>query len=182
MTQITIPLIQGDNYISFSAISPDNFETIFTGAGIINNIPENGFMKFNPITQSQEPVKYTEYIQKGVGYDLYFDSPIPTNLIYSGNEYTMTFDELRNSLLPEWNLIGIGSNIITPLDWCRILDHHYDPVTSLIPGNAYWIYQGDCIKPTINVESTLYWIGAIGTILFTIYLLRKFRIVGKPMD
>lgn len=70
MTQIIISLLQGDNFISFPATSPDNFETIFTSSGIINNIPENGFTRFNPMTQSTEPVKYTEHIEKGAGYDI----------------------------------------------------------------------------------------------------------------
>lgn len=179
MTQIEIPLVQGDNYISFPATSPDNFETIFTSSGIINNIPENGFIKFNPVTQSREPVKYTEYIEKGVGYDLYVNSP--TSLIYNGTEYTMTFDELRSHLLPGWNLVGVGSNIIMSLNWCRILDPYYNLVTQLEPMNAYLIYHDDCIQPTFNAESALYIIGAIGTILFTIYLLREFKIIGKPL-
>mgnify|MGYP003394261201 CR=1 FL=1 len=180
MTQIEIPLAQDDNYISFPATSPYNFETIFTSSGIINNIPENGFIKFNPVTQSLEPVKYTEHIEKGVGYDLYVNSP--TSLIYDGTEYTMTFDELKSHLLPTgWNLVGVGSNIITPLSWCRIFDHHYNVVTQLEPKNAYWINYDDCVKPTFNTESVLYIVGALGTVLFTIYLLREFRIIGKPM-
>ncbi len=182
MTQITIPLVEGDNYISFPATSQDNFETIFTNAGIINNIPENGFMRFNPITQLKESVKYTEHIQTGVGYDLYFNSSIPTNLTYNGTEYTLSFEELSSSLLPGWNLVGTGSNTIIPQDWCKVLDPYYNAVTQLQPTNAYWIYKGDCIKPTFNAGSALYLIGAVGTVLFTIYLLGKFKIIGKSID
>lgn len=179
MTQITIPLAQGDNFISFPATSPDNFDTIFTSSGIINDIQENGFTRFNPIKQSMEPVKYIEHIEKGVGYDLYVNSP--TTLIYSGTEYTMTFDELQSRLLPGWNLVGTGYNIITPLSWCKILDPYYNVVTQLKPMNAYLIYNNDCIRPIFNVESVLYVIGAIGTVLFTIYLLKEFKIIGKPV-
>ncbi len=182
MTEITIPLVEGNNYISFPGTSPDNFETIFTAAGIIDNIPENGFMTFNPITQLTEPVKYTEHIQKGVGYDLYFSSSVPTDLIYTGTEYTMTFDELNSSLLPGWNLVGVGSNTVIPQDWCKVLDPYRNIVTILQPTNAYWIYQGDCIKPTFDTGTALFLVGAVGTVLFTIYLLGKFRIVGKPID
>ena len=177
MTEIV--LTEGDNYISFPATSPYDFETIFTSSGIINDIPENGFIKFNPVTQSLEPVKYTEHIEKGIGYDLYVNSP--RNLIYSGTEYTMTFEELRSRILPGWNLVGTGSNIITPLSWCRVLDPYYNGVTQLEPMKSYLIYYDNCAQPTLNAESILYLFGAIGTVLFTIYLLREFRIIGTPM-
>ena len=55
------------------------------------------------------------------------------------------------------------------------------PAITLKPNKAYWINFVDCIKPTFGAESVLYFIGAVGTVLFTIYLLREFRIIGRPM-
>lgn len=180
MTIITIPLVQGPNYISFPATSSDNFDTIFTGSGIINNIPENQFTKLNHLTQMMEPVNYNEYIQKGIGYKLYVNSP--ANIIYDGTEFTMTFDELASIILPGWNLIGTGSNTIIPLNWCKTFDPYYNVVTHLYPMNAYWIYYDFC-KPSPGIGSSAFTaIAALGTVLFTYYLLREFSIIGKPVE
>lgn len=173
MTPITIPLHQGDNYISFPATSVDNFETIFTNAGIINNIPENGFLKLNPITKIQQPVLYTEYIVRGTAYDLYINEP--AQLTYDGIEYTMTFDQLKSHLLHGWNFIGIGSNTITPSGWCKILDSDYNTVTMLEPKNAYWIYYDDCMQPSgASIGEA---IGFTVSCLFLIYMLKEFKVL-----
>lgn len=173
----TISLIAGRNYISFPATFSENFGTIFTTSGIKSNIIK--FFTYDSILGYTD-VSDFEYIDKGRGYIL--DIDVPGDIIYAGIEYTMTFDELRSHLLPAgWNLVGAGSNIITPLSWCRILDPHYNVVTQLEPTKAYWINYDDCLQPTFNTESVLYVIAAVGTVLFTIYLLREFRIIGKPM-
>ncbi len=174
MTQITISLNQGDNYISFPATSTDNFETIFTNAGIINNIPENGFLRFNPITQISEPVEYSKYIEKGMGYDLYMNEP--AQLTYDGTEYTMIFDEFRSNLFPGWNLVGTGSNNIISSSWCKITDPEtLLPTTILEPKKSYYIYYDNCLPPsTMAIGSIL---GFTVSSLFLIYMLKEFKVL-----
>jgi hypothetical protein len=184
MTIITIALSQGENFISFPATSNDNFETIFTNSEVINHIVQNGFIKFNPIMNAFENVNLTRYIEKGVGYDIIVDTS-GLNITYDGTEYNLSFAQLSSNLLPGWNLIGSGSNLVKPLDWCRVLDpvdYYSNIITTLFPTKAYWVFQSNCTKPTINISSLVFMFGEIGTVLFTIYLLRKFKIIGKPMD
>ena len=173
MTTITIPLIQGrTNYISFPATSSDNFETIFTSSGIINDIPENRFTKFNPRTQSMEPVNYTNHIEKGVGYEIFVNSP--ANIIYEGIEFTMTFDEITPRLLPGWNLIGVGTNIMIPLGWCKIFDSDNNVVTQLYPMRAYWINDDHCTKPTMSYGTS---IAIIASTLVAFAILKQYKVI-----
>ena len=176
MVPITIPLMAGRNYISFSAISSDNFGTIFTGikANIIK------FFTYDPVSGWTD-VSDFEYIDEGRGYIL--DMATPGNIItYDGIEYALTFNQLKSRLIEGLNLVGPGYVPIIPPNWCRVLNADTNfPVTQLEPNKSYLIYYNDCIKPTVGVESVLGVIGAIGTILFTIYLLREFRIIGKPI-
>lgn len=145
MTQITIPLNTGPNYISFPAISTDNFGTIF----IISNIKQDilSFYKYDPIISPYwTPVSDFEYIEKGRGYVI--DISSSGTISYEGTEYTITLDELRSKLLRGWNLIGPGSNILSIPDWCKIRDSAGFPTTQLEPTKSYWVDYYECIVPT----------------------------------
>lgn len=156
MTEIIIPLTIGYNYISFPATSSDNFDTIFINSGIKSYILL--FNKHNPITQQYEPVNYFEYIEEGRGYILLISPlispPTPSQIIYDGIEYQITFDQIKLHLLNGWNLIGTGSNTIFPISWCKILDPIKEnlQIYQLDPKKAYWINYDDCNPPRFNIE------------------------------
>lgn len=167
MTQITIPIKTGDNYISFPAISTDNFETILINSQIKNNIDK--FIKFDPMLQKEEPINYlTDYIEEGRGYYIY--STVDGNITYNGIEYILTFDQLISQIFMGWNLIGVGSISIIPLSWCKVIDPEtLFSVSILEPTKAYWINYDDCKKLGLGLESTL----AITTGILFIYLFLK---------
>lgn len=172
LTQITIELVEGENYLSFPATSTDDFATIFTLSGIINNIPENQFTKLDPLTQNMIPINYTAHIEKGIGYKLVVNSPC--NIIYDGEEFTMTFDEITSHLKPDWNLIGTGSNIIIPSSYCKIYDPYYNIVTELYPANAYRIHYSNCIEPSMNYGTT---IAVVASSLVAFAILKQFKVL-----
>lgn len=185
MTQVEIPLTEGDNYLAFPATSTlyRNFRELFIDSGMINNV--DTLYKYEPMRGENIPVDIdANYIEEGRGYILRIFSsttPIPS-IKYEGIEYTipMTFDLLRSMLLRGLNLVGIGSTTITLTNWCRAIDGKtWSPVTQLEPKKAYWIYYDECIQPRYGIESAITVIGAIGTVLFTYWLLREFKIVGK---
>ena len=175
---ITIPLSEGDNYISFTSSSVNTIGDILTSSMIKDKITK--FIKYHPIF-GEIPIIDSDHIEGGIGYYLYIT--ISGNIIYDGVEdYHVTFDQLRSRILNGWNLLATGNNILTIPSWCNIVDANTGlSVTQLEPTKAYWIFSYDCIKPKFGTESVLFLIGAIGTVLFTIYLLREFRIIGKPM-
>ncbi len=146
MTQITINLNIGHNYISFPGTSIDNFGTIFT----ISNIKQNiiSFLKYDPIlSPNWTLVNDSEFIEEGRGYLL--DLSLPGTISYEGTEYNLTFEQLRSKLLRGWNLIGTGSNILYISDWCKIRDPITDfPVNQLEPSKSYWVDYYECIRPT----------------------------------
>lgn len=170
MTQITIPLNIGINYISFPATSIDDFWSIFTKAGIIKNIVI--FKRFNSVLQQFEIVDYTEHIIRGMGY--YINVSSKSNISYDGIEYTLLFNELQKMLIQGWNLVGTGINDIEPLNWCKIID----PVTNLqssliITKRAYWINFDDCVltsKASINL-----WVGILGLAISILYLIGEVK-------
>lgn len=182
MSQNTILLNIGDNFISFPATSISTINEILTSSGIKGNISK--FIKWDSIQQKEVPVAIdgTEYIEEGRGYYLYTTSP--GTIIYDGIEYSMTFDQFRSRIVQGWNLLGTGSNTAIPSAWCKITDPiTLLPVTILQPNYSYWVHYDECIQPiqpSIG-SSSLTAIATIGTILFTYYLLMKFRIIGKPL-
>src|SRR3972149_1417185 len=182
-TQIEIPLILGDNYISFPARSTSTINEILISSGIKGNMLK--FIKWDSVQQKDVPIAIdgTEFIEEGRGYYLYITSP--GTIIYDGIEYSMTFDQFRSRIVKEWNLLGTGKDIIIPQNWCRIID----PITSLSvtilqPNHSYWVHYDECIQPTSPGigSSTLTVIAIIGSVLFTYYLLREFSIIGKPIE
>ena len=179
MTLITILLNEGNNYISFPSSSTSTIGDILTSSTIKDKITK--FIKYHPIL-GEIPITDSDYIEEGIGYYLYIT--ISGIIIYNGiTDYQITFDQLKSRILNGWNLLATGNNILILPSWCNVIDANTGlPVTQLEPANAYWINFTDCIKPTFGTGSALYIIGAIGTILFTIYLLKEFRIIGgKPM-
>ena len=180
MTQTTIPLVQGDNFISFPSASTDIFGDILASSTIKDQITT--FTKYDPILGKEIGILYSGHIEEGIGYHIYTN--VSGSIIYDSiGDYYITFDQLKSRILKGWNLLATGNNtIIAPL-WCNIIDANTRlPTTQIEPKKAYWISYDNCIKPTYNIDSALYVISAIGTILFTVYLLRKFRIIGKPMQ
>lgn len=178
MIQITIPLAQGDNFLSFPSSSTNTFGDIFTSSTIKDKITK--FVKYHPIL-GEISVSDSDHIEEGIGYHMYIT--IPGSIIYDSiGDYYITFDQLKSRILKGWNLLATGNNtIILPL-WCEVIDANTRlPTTILEPKNAYWINSDACIKPVFNAGTALTIMSSIGTVLFTIYLLREFRIVGKPM-
>lgn len=173
MTEIV--LTEGDNFISFPSTSADTFGDILTSSMIKDKITK--FVKYHPIL-GEIPVTDSDFIEEGIGYYLYIT--IPGSIIYdSTGDYYITFNQLKSRILKGWNLLATGNNTITLPSWCNVIEANTGiHVSQLEPMKAYWINYDDCLQPTFN---TLYIIGAIGTVLFTIYLLREFRIIGKPM-
>lgn len=176
MTEIV--LTKGNNFISFPSASTNTFGDILTSSMIKDKITK--FVKYHPIL-GEIPVTDSDYIEEGIGYIIYII--IPGSVIYDSiGDYYITFDQLKSRILKGWNLLAAGNNTIILPSWCNVIDANTGlRATQLEPMKAYWINSDDCSQPTFNAESALYVIGAIGTILFTIFLLRKFRIIGKPM-
>lgn len=183
MIQVEIPLTEGDNYISFPATSTlySNFRELFTDSGMIDNV--DILYKYDPMLGDTIPLDLDiYYMEEGKGYILRIKpSDIPIQHIrYEGIEYTipMTFDLLRSMLLRGLNLVGVGSTTITLINWCRAIDGKTRSlVTQLEPKKAYWIYYDECVQPTYNVKSVITVIGAVGTVLFTVWLLKEFKII-----
>lgn len=175
----TIPLIKKDNYISFPSAAPFgyNFKTLFTESGIINDI--SSFYRYDPIQEKWVSADMDfESIQKGKGYYITINTP-PSQIVYDGTDYNITIDELRSNLVKGGpNLVGTGINTIYIPSWCRVIDADtQNYTTTLEPMKAYWIYYDDCVEPTFTVESAIVVIGSIGTVLFTYWLLKEFKII-----
>lgn len=173
-----IDLTEGDNFISFPSASADSFGDIFTSSTIKDEITK--FVKYHPIL-GEIPVSDSEHIEEGIGYHIYIT--IPGSIIYDSiGDYYITFDQLKSRILKGWNLLATGNNTIILPSWCNVIDANTRfPAIQLEPKKAYWINYDDCTKPIFNAGSVLSIMGAIGTVLFTIYLLREFSIIGKPM-
>lgn len=184
MTIITIPLVQGLNCISFPASSVYNFRTIFTNSGIINDI--DTFSRYDPILNNYVLINLDlGYIDQGKGYILSIISASPAPITYDGIEYTITFDQFKSRIVEGWNLLGIGKDAIVPQTWCKILDPiTLAPVTILEPKRSYLVNYDECLQPVSHSigSSSMTAIIAIGAILSTYYLLREFRIIGKPIE
>ena len=178
MALITIPLSEGYNYISFPSSSVNTIGDILTSSTIKDNITK--FIKYHPIL-GEIPITDSDYIEEGIGYYLYIT--ISGSMIYDSiTDYQVTFNQLKSRILKGWNLLATGNNILILPSWCNVVEANTGlPATQLEPTKAYWINYDECLQPTFGAESVLYFIGAVGTVLFTIYLLREFRIIGKPM-
>ena len=171
MTQVSIPLIKGENWISFPESSTDNLLTIFSKSGL----GKVTIYKYDPLksTGSTEsgfvPIDLTSYVEMGKGYHV-----ITTNvgtISYMGIPYKqkMTFDRLRSSLMRGYNLVGTDNNIqdISRYDWCRVVDAQTNfSATELTPGKAYWIYYEDCQQPKLGLD-TLTKISILGLAITT---------------
>ena len=181
-TQINIK--PGRNYISFPATSSDNFGKIFTDSGIKTSIQQ--FSTYNPILNDwlyiistipaisipQVDISDIEYIDKGRGYIL--DISTSGQIIYSGEEYILTFNDIRSMLVEGWNLIGTGSLAVTSSNWCRIVDADTGfPIKQLQPGKAYWIFYNDCQPPIVDPLIIIFGTGLAISILSLWITLRK---------
>ena len=180
MTHIEIPLVLGDNYISFRATSINTINEILTTSGIKGDILK--FIKWDPIQQKEIPIAVdgTEYIQEGRGYYLFVSSP--GIISYEGTEYSLTFDQFTSRIVKEWNLLGTGKDMIVTQSWCKIMDPvTLLPVTILQPDHSYWVNYDECMKTSIG-SSALTALAAVGTVLFAYYMLNKFGYIGKRID
>lgn len=192
MTLITIPLVLGQNYISFPASSTYNFRKIFTDSGVMDNIAtdtlENKMLyRYDPIFKNDWVLIDIDlgFIEKGEGYYLYVTSVPPGVITYDGVEYVITFDQFKSRILRGWNILGVGKDPIVVQTWCKILDPMtMTPVTILEPKHSYLVNYDECIQPgTPSIGSaSMGAIVAIGAILGTYYLLREFSIIGKPLE
>lgn len=179
MTEITIPIILGPNYISFPASSPYNFRTLFTDTGILNNISidqsqNHMFYRYDPILGDYSLIDLDfEYIEKGKGYLLFMESP--QNIIYDGEEHTITFDQFKSRIIKGWNLLGVGKDVIIPQSYCKILDPlTMFPVTILEPKHSYLVNYDDCLESSFSYGTT---IAIVASSLVTLAILRQFKVL-----
>lgn len=170
MTQVSIPLISGENWISFPEGSSDNLDTIFKHSGI--NSSNTTVYLYDSITSGFVQINLTSNIKEGKGYHILTSSP--GTITYDGTPYEtkMTFDVLRTSLMNGYNLVGTDNNIIdiTNYDWCKIVDAQTNfAVKELLPQKAYWIfYPDDCLQPKFGLD-TLTKISIVG-LAVTLYV------------
>lgn len=168
MTNIEIPLNKGYNYISFPAISADDFGTIFTNSGISGIIEY--FRKYDPASSQWIDVNDIEFIEEARGYLLSVTST--GTITYEGIEYSITFDQFKLHVLNGWNFLGTGSNILIPKNWCKIIDPKTSlPVAQIEPTHAYWVDSDECKEPIFNTQLflSLLSLGVITTSLFMAY-------------
>lgn len=151
MATINIPLVTGENFISFPEYSNKSFTDIFTDSGIVNSVI--GFYKFDTIINNFISVNMQiEFIEQGRGYLLVIGKTTNPILIitYEGTKFLLSinFDMLKSMLLRGFNLIGVDSSVIVLPTWCRFLDASTRmQVTQLNPGKAYWIkYSEECTQ------------------------------------
>lgn len=176
-TTITIPLQEGQNYISFPATSTDNFQTIFTNSGIINNV--TAFNRFDAFEQAPVPLDYSEYIMKGTGY--YIEVKSLGTIAYTGTPYILSFNDIQSKLVLGQNLIGPGSDSITPETWCKIIDPTTNLQVSILqPKHAYWILFDNCnLVSTTNVNTFNAVITGLGLLISAIFLWIELRATTK---
>ncbi len=182
MTEITIPLIQGKNYISFPAYYPTyNFRTIFTSSGTINDIgtdPSGNkmFYRYDPMLGNYVLIDIdTEYIEEGKGYYLYITSISPHNIVYEGTEYSITFDQFKSRIIKGWNLLGIGKDVIVPTSWCKILDPITNTQVSILePTKSYMVNYDECTIPERSYGTT---IAIIASTLVSLAILKEFKVL-----
>lgn len=185
MTQNTIALNIGHNYLSFPESSTDSFKKIFTDSGIINNIVS--FSKFDPILSKFTEINSDyEYIQQGRGYLLvignYSSNTTPTPLItnpqitYQGITYInpMNFNTLQSMLFKGYNLVGPDSNTIESPGWCKVIDATTRiPAKQLYPTKAYFVHFDECQISNISGQYSLPLIVSILMVVFYLNLFRK---------
>lgn len=185
MTEITIPLTQGKNYISFPALpSPFptyNFRTIFTSSGTINDIgtdPSGNkmFYRYDPMLGNYVLIDIdTEYIEEGKGYYLYITSISPHNIVYEGTEYSITFDQFKSKIIKGWNLLGVGKDAIVPTSWCKILDPITDTqVVILKPTKSYMVNYDECTVSEMGFESMIV---IMASALVSFEILKEFKVL-----
>jgi hypothetical protein len=177
MSLINIPIIKGENWISFPENSTNNLLTIFSKSGLGNVT----IYKYDPLKQlkldlAEEVdslvdststssstssgftlVDMTSYVEQGRGYHIIATNP--GIITYTGVPYKtrMTFDKLRKSLIRGYNLVATDNNIIdlSRYDWCRIVDASTNfSATELVPNKAYWIfYPDDCSQQQSGLDA-----------------------------
>lgn len=145
MTEISIPLTTGRNFISFPAASANNFGTIFTTSGIKGDIVS--FQTYDAILGYFVTISDFEYIEQGRGYIL--DMASPGTITYDGIEYILTFDQFKLRLIQGWNLVGAGASPISLPNWCKILDPTIGiPIDRIESKRSYWVNYYNCLVPT----------------------------------
>jgi hypothetical protein len=153
MSQVSIPITTGENWISFPEDSSDNLSTIFTKSGIANSI--STVYQYNSITSGYEITSLQSLVIEGRGYHIIASGN--GTISYMGTPYKrkLTFDILSQSLMRGWNLIGTDNNTIdiSNNSWCKVTDAQANfAVTELVPGKAYWIYSEDCNRPMLGLD------------------------------
>ena len=154
MSQISIPIVQGENWISFPEDSTDNLNIIFTKSGLGSSITTA--YQYNSITSGYDIVSLQSLVIEGRGYHII--STGNGTISYMGTPYKrkMTFDIISKSLMRGWNLVGTDNNTIdvSNNDWCKITDAQANfAVTELVPGKAYWIFFDDCKRPVLGLDT-----------------------------
>lgn len=151
MTQNTITLNIGENFISFPEGSTSSFRQIFTDSGMLANVVS--INRYDPVISSFKPVDLDlDLIYECRGYILTIKStgtPI-LPIIYDGIPFpiTMNFDKLKLFLFSGWNLIGTDTNTIDTPDWCVFIDAFSGIRTNkILPTKAYWINSKECQVP-----------------------------------
>lgn len=154
MSQISIPITIGENWISFPEDTTDNLSTIFTKSGLGSSIIT--VYQYNSITSGYEIVNLQSLVIEGRGYHIIASGN--GTISYMGTPFVrkMTFDILTSSLMRGWNLIGTDNNTIdiSNYSWCKVSDAQANfTVTELVPGKAYWIFFDDCKKTMLGLDT-----------------------------
>lgn len=154
MSLINIPLIKGENWISFPEGSSDNLDTIFKRSGISSS--NTTVYLYNSITSGFVQTNLTSNIKEGKGYHILTTSP--GTIVYNGIPYEtkMSFEKVKSSLMNGYNLVGTDDNTIdiSNYNWCKIIDAQTNfAVKELLPMKAYWIfYPDDCKQPFLGLD------------------------------
>lgn len=193
MTQISIQLHIGENYISFPESSNLSFREIFTDSGIINNVVS--LHRYDSILQSFVLINIdTDTIKQGRGYilivsssPLSFSSPFSyviesiLTITYNGIPFSthIDFNTLRSMILANWNLIGTDTNIINVEEWCRCIDAQTGlETTTILPKKSYWIRLDECKIPSTDIALTI----TVGIFLLYLYDLLRSKNTNVEMS
>jgi len=141
MTNFTINLTKGDNYISIPL-------------KLIVNVSVFGDVEAWEWDAQNQTWKRVYQLEPGKGYYIY--SPKNVSVTLTGIPYHLSLDALAAQLKEGWNLVGVGIDVINAIDVYELEDPYqkktmvlqpYDPEDgsfiypweSMYPGKAYWI-------------------------------------------
>jgi hypothetical protein len=182
MTENTINIIIGENFISFPEGSTSTFREIFVNSGIFDNV--DSLKEYDPITNTFPIIDMnTDSPREGIGYILKMKPngyTIPP-IIYEGNPFPteMNLEVFKSMVYNGWNLLGTDNNIIDVSSYCRCIDASTNMQTNkILPKKAYWIHSTECAQPTTNYE-LLVSLGVFGLFFYEYIIKDKIKSAGQ---